>query len=232
MTSYVGIFLFCPGYDGGSLPKTLKDIEVSDTVYLDRWHIEFSTTDSGEQGDPVPYNIINNYFSIGVVSGMQHSYLQHIYILSATCIMLFSRVHSSNVRSYYGHQWDRGPLALICKCFLLFFLGGGDVPWPMDVPPPPPPSKEIHSYLCPYPCTKSTDMNVKPLSIVRSNVFKVPGRIHLGRIYVHFYWKLTLQNICLCESARLFKLAILYHTPTWSINCCLFFKELSMMSSL
>ena len=131
-----GIFLFFPGYDGGSLPKTLKDIEVSDTVYLDRWHIEFSTTDSGEQGDPVPYNIINNYFSIGVVSGMQHSYLQHIYILSATCIMLFSRVHSSNVRSYYGHQWDHGPLALICKCFLLFW---GDVHWPMDVPPPPPP---------------------------------------------------------------------------------------------
>ena len=56
------------GYDGGSLTKILNGIEHAENLQLDRWHIEFSTTSTEEQGDPVPYNIINNYFSIGVVS--------------------------------------------------------------------------------------------------------------------------------------------------------------------
>lgn len=50
----------------------LQKIEKSSVVMMDRWHIEVSeqtgTQESEEAGDKIPYNIINNYFSIGVVS--------------------------------------------------------------------------------------------------------------------------------------------------------------------
>ncbi|KAK7065337.1 Diacylglycerol kinase N-terminus [Halocaridina rubra] len=59
------------GYEGESLHKVLKKIEKSSVVMMDRWHIEVSeqtTTQEGEEavGDKIPYNIVNNYFSIGV----------------------------------------------------------------------------------------------------------------------------------------------------------------------
>ena len=57
------------GYEGESLSKLLHKISRSQVVMMDRWQIEFSSTEETEEkGDPIPYNIINNYFSIGVVS--------------------------------------------------------------------------------------------------------------------------------------------------------------------
>lgn len=56
------------GYEGEGLVKLLTRISDGHTVMLDRWEIEFSSTESNtDTGDPVPCNIINNYFSIGVV---------------------------------------------------------------------------------------------------------------------------------------------------------------------
>lgn len=56
-----------PGYENESLDKILQKVEKSTTVMLDRWKIDISNmANSDERGDPIPCNIFNNYFSIGV----------------------------------------------------------------------------------------------------------------------------------------------------------------------
>ena len=66
----------------------LQTIGDSDMVLMDRWQIEFSPPPAAavvdceldsaagveHAGDPVPCNIINNYFSIGVDASIAHRF--------------------------------------------------------------------------------------------------------------------------------------------------------------
>lgn len=70
MVDAVVLIHLISGYEGSDLTEIIKQIEKSILVKMDRWSLQVIPADTADEGDPVPNDIIYNYFSLGVVSAL------------------------------------------------------------------------------------------------------------------------------------------------------------------
>ena len=85
------------GYERNDLARVFAKLENAERVLLDRfdihaflsfneaflfrWKIDIVQEADDDKGDPVPYTIVNNYFSIGVVSTTIYPALRRLFVL-------------------------------------------------------------------------------------------------------------------------------------------------------
>ncbi|KAM6039086.1 LOW QUALITY PROTEIN: diacylglycerol kinase alpha, partial [Chlamydotis macqueenii] len=62
------------GYAGEDLVPRLRALEAARPVPVDRWRLRVLPRDPAAAGDPVPYEIVNNYFSVGVDASIAHRF--------------------------------------------------------------------------------------------------------------------------------------------------------------
>lgn len=102
------------GYTDEPVAEILSNMSKSQTVLLDRWHVEVeknTNADSTEQDgkDNLPLNVINNYFSLGVDA---HIALEFHEARGKSIFEI-----SSKIRLLYFHYCFSGNYSLIYRIF-------------------------------------------------------------------------------------------------------------------
>ncbi len=87
----------------------MKQIEESTLVQMDRWSLQVIPADIADEGDPVPNEIINNYFSVGVVSAFSFPLdecLSHLALRMEGLFFWTGQVYCIHV-SIFGGSFNR-----------------------------------------------------------------------------------------------------------------------------
>ncbi len=86
------------GYENEKLTTILDQIEHATPIMIDRWQITIKTSDEldADAADSPPFNIINNYFSIGVVCDVE-IYAPFEMVDMQICSGTFCKLHNQKL---------------------------------------------------------------------------------------------------------------------------------------